>query len=78
MNALTIAAQEVRVGLRNRWVLATTLLMAALALQVAPAAKMATLRALAAAGDLVEDIELRAPGLQELYAQLVGAEQVAR
>ena len=50
----------------------------ALALQVAPAAKMATLRALAAAGDLVEDIELRAPGLQELYAQLVGAEQVPR
>ena len=35
MNALTIAAQEVRVGLRNRWVLATTLLMAALALSLA-------------------------------------------
>lgn len=35
MKALTIAAQEVRVGLRNRWVLATTLLMAALALSLA-------------------------------------------
>lgn len=35
MNALAIAAQEVRVGLRNRWVLATTLLMAALALSLA-------------------------------------------
>jgi len=35
MNAFTIAAQEVRVGLRNRWVLATTLLMAALALSLA-------------------------------------------
>jgi Cu-processing system permease protein len=34
MKALTIAAQEVRVGLRNRWVLATTLLMAALALSL--------------------------------------------
>ncbi len=35
MSALTIAAQEIRVGLRNRWVLATTLLMAALALSLA-------------------------------------------
>lgn len=35
MSALAIAAQEVRVGLRNRWVLATTLLMAALALSLA-------------------------------------------
>ena len=34
MNALTIAAQEIRVGLRNRWVLATTLLLAALALSL--------------------------------------------
>lgn len=35
MNALVIAAQEVRVGMRNRWVLATTVLMAALALSLA-------------------------------------------
>lgn len=35
MKALTVAAQEIRVGLRNRWVLATTLLMAALALSLA-------------------------------------------
>ncbi|HSN33065.1 MAG TPA: ABC transporter permease subunit [Ideonella sp.] len=35
MNALRIAAQEIRVGLRNRWVLATTVLMAALALSLA-------------------------------------------
>ena len=35
MKALTVAAQEVRVGLRNRWVLATTVLMAALALSLA-------------------------------------------
>lgn len=35
MNALVIAAQEIRVGMRNRWVLATTVLMAALALSLA-------------------------------------------
>lgn len=35
MNVLTLAVQEIRVGLRNRWVLATTLLMAALALSLA-------------------------------------------
>ncbi len=35
MNALVIAAQEIRVGMRNRWVLATTLLMASLALSLA-------------------------------------------
>ena len=29
-----IAMQEIRVGLRNRWVLATTLLLAALALSL--------------------------------------------
>lgn len=34
MQTLTIAAQEIRVGLRNRWVAATTLLMAALALSL--------------------------------------------
>lgn len=46
---------------------------ATLTLQVATAAKMATLRAVAQAGDIVEDVELAAPGLQELYAHLVGA-----
>ncbi|MFP5405522.1 MAG: ABC transporter permease [Gammaproteobacteria bacterium] len=34
MNALLLAAQEIRVGLRNRWVVATTLLLAALALSL--------------------------------------------
>ena len=34
MTTLTIAAHEIRVGLRNRWVAATTLLMAALALSL--------------------------------------------
>jgi Cu-processing system permease protein len=34
MTTLMIAAQEIRVGLRNRWVAATTLLMAALALSL--------------------------------------------
>ena len=34
MKTLMIAAQEIRVGLRNRWVAATTLLMAALALSL--------------------------------------------
>jgi Cu-processing system permease protein len=34
MKTLTIAAQEIRVGLRNRWVAATTGLMAALALSL--------------------------------------------
>lgn len=35
MKVLTLAAQEVHVGLRNRWVLATTVVMAALALSLA-------------------------------------------
>ncbi len=35
MKVLTIAAQEVRAGLRNRWVLAITVLLAALALSLA-------------------------------------------
>lgn len=34
MNTFVIAAHEVRIGMRNRWVLATTLLMAALALSL--------------------------------------------
>ena len=32
---LTIAGLEIRLGFRNRWVLATTLLMASLALSIA-------------------------------------------
>jgi len=46
---------------------------AALTLDVAPGAKMAVLRAIAQAGELVEDVEMTAPGLQELYDRLVGA-----
>src|SRR5690606_26864552 len=34
MNVLKLAAQEIRVGLRNRWVVATTLLLAALSLSL--------------------------------------------
>lgn len=34
MMPLTIAAQEIRVGLRNRWVIATTLILAALSLSL--------------------------------------------
>jgi Cu-processing system ATP-binding protein len=44
----------------------------ALTLDLAPAAKMAVLRAIAEAGDRVEDVETSAPGLQELYDRLVG------
>jgi Cu-processing system ATP-binding protein len=46
-----------------------------LTLLVAPEAKMATLRAIAQAGEVVEDLDLAAPGLQELYSHLVGAAQ---
>jgi len=49
---------------------------AALTLMVAPAAKMTTLRAIAQAGDLVEDVDLVAPGLQELYVHLTGAADI--
>jgi Cu-processing system permease protein len=34
MRAMTIAAQEIRTGLRNRWVVGTTLLLAALAMSL--------------------------------------------
>src|SRR5690606_6210538 len=34
MNVLKLAAQEIRVGLRNRWVMATTVLLAALSLSL--------------------------------------------
>jgi Cu-processing system ATP-binding protein len=46
-----------------------------LLLEVAPEAKLAVLRALAQCGERIADIELAAPGLQELYAQLVSAAQ---
>ena len=45
----------------------------ALTLLVAPIAKMQALRAIAGAGDIVEDLELTVPGLHDLYSQLVGA-----
>lgn len=45
---------------------------ATLALRTTPAAKMSVLRALATMGEMVQDIELTAPGLQELYGHLVG------
>ena len=50
---------------------------ASLTLQAAAGAKMPALRALAEAGDLVEDVETSAPGLQELYDRLVGSAGVA-
>lgn len=46
---------------------------ATLLLLASPAAKMATLRAIAQMDDLIDDIEITAPGLQELYTHLVGA-----
>ncbi len=46
---------------------------ATLTLMVAPAAKMQALRAIALAGETVEDVDLVAPGLQELYVHLTGA-----
>jgi len=49
----------------------------ALTLLVAPMAKMQTLRAIARAGEIVEDMELAAPGLHDLYSRLVGAAQEA-
>ncbi|HMN77856.1 MAG TPA: ABC transporter ATP-binding protein [Burkholderiaceae bacterium] len=45
----------------------------ALTLDVAPQAKMQALRAIARAGEIVEDLELAAPGLHDLYSRLVAA-----
>jgi len=45
----------------------------ALTLLVPPHARMQALRAVVEAGELVEDVEMTAPGLPELYAQLTGA-----
>ncbi|HLS80374.1 MAG TPA: ABC transporter ATP-binding protein [Steroidobacter sp.] len=45
----------------------------ALTLTVPSHAKMLALRAIVEAGELVDDIEISAPGLQELYTQLTGA-----
>jgi Cu-processing system ATP-binding protein len=44
-----------------------------LLLAVAPEAKMEVLRAIAQCGESIQDVELAAPGLQELYAHLVSA-----
>jgi Cu-processing system ATP-binding protein len=44
-----------------------------LSLHVPPADKMSALRAIAHAGELVEDLEVAAPGLQELYSHWVDA-----
>jgi Cu-processing system ATP-binding protein len=43
-----------------------------LALEVSAEDKLTVLRAVLAAGDVVEDIEVHAAGLQELYRDLVG------
>ncbi len=43
-----------------------------LSLRAAPADKMHALRAIAQAGAAVEDVEIHAPGLQELYTHLTG------
>ncbi|WP_298581309.1 ABC transporter ATP-binding protein [uncultured Luteimonas sp.] len=48
-----------------------------LALSVPAAGKMAALRALAAMGDAVEDVETRAAGLEDLYRRLVEREGAA-
>jgi len=44
-----------------------------LVLLVPPQARMATLRAIAQMDEMVEDLEITAPGLQELYTHLVDA-----
>ena len=46
----------------------------ALVLRMVPAAKMHVLRALAALGEAVEDIEISTPGLEDLYQRLVESE----
>ena len=45
-----------------------------LTLHVPPAAKMAVLRVLAELGDVVQDIDIATPGLEELYRHLVRAD----
>lgn len=42
-----------------------------LVLRMPPAAKMPVLRSLAALGELVEDVEITTPGLEDLYRRLV-------
>jgi Cu-processing system ATP-binding protein len=44
----------------------------ALTLEVEPENKLAVLRAILATGDAVTDVEVRAPGLQELYRDVLG------
>jgi Cu-processing system ATP-binding protein len=48
-----------------------------LELRLPPLSKMAVLRAVAALGDVVEDLEITTPGLEELYRHLVEAEGAA-
>ncbi len=48
----------------------------ALTVQTSQDGKMPVLRALAGAGELVEDIETDTPGLQQLYDRLIAGEQV--
>ena len=48
-----------------------------LVLRLPPAAKMPVLRALGALGEVVEDIEITTPGLEDLYKRLVEPEATA-
>ncbi|MFP5405521.1 MAG: hypothetical protein ACLGHY_04000, partial [Gammaproteobacteria bacterium] len=45
----------------------------ALVLRVPPLGKMTLVRVLAELGDIIEDIEMATPGLEELYRHLVEA-----
>jgi Cu-processing system ATP-binding protein len=80
------AAAEVRMQLRVRACTTAQVLAAlpaavrcaartdsTLTLYVPAAAKMSTLRAVVQAGEAIEDVEVTAPGLQEIYARLVDA-----
>lgn len=49
---------------------------ASLVLEIEAGAKMMLLRALAQAGDAVEDVETSVPGLQEIFDRLVGVAEV--
>jgi Cu-processing system ATP-binding protein len=49
-----------------------------LTLLVAPHAKMQALRAIAQAGEIVEDVDLALPGLHDLFSRLVDAAEAAR
>ena len=49
----------------------------ALVLRLPPAAKMHVLRSLAALGEIVEDVEITTPGLEDLYQRLVESKATA-